>query len=174
MKVAVADACIFIDLYDLRLTSALFGLQIEIHTSVDVFNELHAHQQELLSAYRVSGKLSTHSISDEDRFDIMTRPYPVGLTMNDKTVLYLAQKIDAVVLSGDKLVRKTAGKAGIEYHGILWIIDQLIDRSLISKKEGIARMEQLLGTNSFFYANPELSEEIQKRIAQWSVGSGPV
>lgn len=33
MKLAITDACIFIDLYDLQLTAQFFNLDIEIHTS---------------------------------------------------------------------------------------------------------------------------------------------
>ena len=41
MKIAITDACIFIDLIELRLTSQFFRLQLEIHTSLDVYNELY-------------------------------------------------------------------------------------------------------------------------------------
>ena len=51
MKVAITDACIFIELHHLLLTSVFFKLDIEIHTTVDVFNELYPEQQELLKAY---------------------------------------------------------------------------------------------------------------------------
>jgi hypothetical protein len=63
MKVAITDACIFIDLIELRLTSQFFGLQIETHTSLDVYNELYPEQQELLKAYQSIGKLIIHNIT---------------------------------------------------------------------------------------------------------------
>jgi hypothetical protein len=52
MKLAVTDACIFIDLIELQLTAHFFKLQIEIHTSLDVFNELFDNQKEILKAYQ--------------------------------------------------------------------------------------------------------------------------
>jgi hypothetical protein len=57
MKIAITDACIFIDIIELQLSSQFFGLKIEIHTSLDVFNELYIEQQELLKAYQSVGKL---------------------------------------------------------------------------------------------------------------------
>ncbi len=41
MRLAVTDACIFIDLIELHITSEFFALPIEFHTSLDVFNELY-------------------------------------------------------------------------------------------------------------------------------------
>lgn len=67
MKLAVTDACIFIDIYELELSSEFFSLKIEIHTSLDVFNELHPHQKELLKAYQGIGKFTTHILTEEDR-----------------------------------------------------------------------------------------------------------
>ena len=51
MKLAITDACIFIDLCDLEITQPFFALDLEIHTSVDVFNELYPEQQKILNAY---------------------------------------------------------------------------------------------------------------------------
>lgn len=51
MKIAITDACIFIDLHDLDLTTAFFSLNFEIHTSLDVFNELYLAQQQPLTEF---------------------------------------------------------------------------------------------------------------------------
>ena len=48
MKVAVTDACIFIDLLELDITSLFFRLNLEIHTTVEVVDELFSEQQEIL------------------------------------------------------------------------------------------------------------------------------
>lgn len=53
MKIAITDACIFIDIIELRLTSEFFSLPIEIHTSPDVYYELNPVQQDLLKAYQI-------------------------------------------------------------------------------------------------------------------------
>ena len=62
MKLAVTDACIFIDLIELRLTSEFFKLPIEIHTSLDVYNELYPEQKEILKAYSSVEKLKIHNL----------------------------------------------------------------------------------------------------------------
>ena len=62
MKIAITDACIFIDLYDLNLTTSFFSLNLEIHTSLDVFNELYEAQKEILQKSALIEKLLIHNI----------------------------------------------------------------------------------------------------------------
>ena len=45
MKLVVTDACIFIDVIELQLEPEFFGLEWEIHTTVDVIKELFQQQQ---------------------------------------------------------------------------------------------------------------------------------
>jgi hypothetical protein len=49
IKVAVTDACIFIDLYELGLTNSFFALDLEAHTTLAVLNELYSEQQQILN-----------------------------------------------------------------------------------------------------------------------------
>ena len=41
-----------------------------------------------------------------------------------------ARHDDAVLRTGDRLVRKTAAEMGIEVHGVLWIIDLFFSYSI--------------------------------------------
>lgn len=52
MRIAVTDACIFIDLIELDLISDFFQLELELHTTVDVMNELFQEQKQVLIAYQ--------------------------------------------------------------------------------------------------------------------------
>jgi rRNA-processing protein FCF1 len=168
MKLAVTDACIFIDIYELELSSEFFSLEIEIHTSLDVFNELHPHQKELLKAYQRIGKFTTHILTEEDRLEIYKCNYPKSLSDNDKTVLHLAEKIDAMVLSSDKAVRIYAKKKSIEYHGMLWIFDKLIDAKLIDPLTASDKLKKLIHSNTVYQNNGELVTEMNKRLKIWS------
>ncbi len=169
MKLAITDACIFIDIYDLQLTSNFFKLNLEIHTSIDVFNELYDEQKEMLRAYQQVGKLTLHSIEQEDRKAIFAKNFPRSLSDNDKTVLYLSEKIDAMVLSSDKAVRTIAKKLCVEYHGMLWVFDKLIEEDIITPNIAIEKVNKLLATNIVYQNNAELTTEIDKRIKLWSI-----
>lgn len=167
MKIAITDACIFIDILDLQLTSAFFGLELEIHTSADVFNELFPQHQEILKAFQSVGKLIVHNILEEDRKHISQMELPNSLSTNDKTVIYLATKLDAMVISSDKAVRHSAKIRKIEYHGMLWIFDRLVEQSLISAKEAAEKLKKLITTNIVYRNNHELVNEMNNRLKKW-------
>jgi hypothetical protein len=116
------DACIFIDVIELQLTGRFFGLNLDIHTTADVLNELYPAQQQILEGYKSSNKLTVHVLSGEEQASLMTEDNPKALTPEDRSVVLIAKKlVDAVILSSDKPVRNHAKKLCIEYHGMLWI-----------------------------------------------------
>lgn len=168
MKIAVTDACIFIDLYDLDLLSRFFRLKLEIHTSTDVLYELFDRQQELLIQYETNAKLTIHTLSEQDRVELRSGTFLKGLSENDRTVLFLAAKLKAIVLSSDKTVRKQANKQAIETHGMFWIFDQLVDSELLDKKEASDKLQQLVNTNIIYQNNMELIKELDLRIERWA------
>jgi hypothetical protein len=167
MKIAITDACIFIDLCELDLITIFFSLSLEIHTSLDVFNELYPVQQQLLKAFESVGKLSLHNILMADRQQILAGSYPKGLSANDKTVLYLAEKLGAMVLSSDKAVRAYARTKAIEYHGMLWIFDRLVEVSAISPTDAATKLKQLIFTNIVYQNNADLVTEMNQRLRAW-------
>jgi len=167
MKLAITDACIFIDLFELQLTAQFFELDIEIHTSLDVFNELYEDQKQLLSAFRSVKKLTIHIIEEKDRMSIYQTAYPRALSDMDKTVLFLAAKFDAIVLSSDKAVRNYAKNKAIEYHGMLWIFDKLVELGRIEPNEASLKLNVLINRNTIYQNNAELVKEMGKRLKLW-------
>lgn len=150
LKIAVTDACIFIDLYDLDLVNAFFQLEIDIHTTTSVYFELYSEQQQILKAYQSVDRLIVHNLKEEDFLQIQSEPYPKSLSETDKSVLHVANKLDACVLSSDKTVRNCAKNKDIEYHGMIWIFDKLVEANVLSKKQAAIKLEQLVATNLFF------------------------
>jgi hypothetical protein len=167
MKLAVTDACIFIDLYELDLILPFFSLDIEIHTSLDVFNELYAEQQDVLLVFIANQQLTTHSISSDERTKILSTPYSRALSETDKTVLFLAEKHDAMVLSSDQVVRNHAKNKSIDYHGMLWIFDKLVEEGKITSQDAFSKLEQLIGQNIIYQNNRKLTAELNKRLILW-------
>ncbi len=168
MKLAVTDACIFIDLIELRLTSEFFKLPIEIHTSLDVYNELYPEQKEMLKAYSSVGKLKVHNLTPSDKAEIHKIRFPKSLSDNDKTVIYLAEKMKATVISSDKAVRNFAKSKVIEYHGMFWIFDQVVEKQFLDSLEAIKKIEELFSKNIIYQNNIALTNEKNKRIRMWS------
>lgn len=167
MRVAVTDACIFIELHDLGLTEQFFELPCEMHTTVDVINEVLREQAAILHAFERRSKLTIHSIEEHERRAILSLPFPNALSENDKTVLFTARKLGAIVLSSDRAVRNYAKRLGIEYHGILWILDQLVESKKICALDAVTKIERLMTKNLFYQNNVELIAEMRRRIKAW-------
>jgi predicted nucleic acid-binding protein len=168
MRIVVTDACIFIDIIDLQLTEAFFGLELEIHTTKDVFNELYQSQQQILQAYQTSRTLMVHVLSPQEQSKLLEENFPASLSPEDCSVIYMARKLDAIVLSSDKPVRNHAKKLAIEYHGMIWVFDQLVEQELLNKKEAIVKLKQLVFTNMVYKGNADMVKELEKRIRAWS------
>ena len=120
MKIAVQDANVLIDLELAGLFDLWFQLGIETHTT----DLMAGHVQAL--AYFKSGEVREHGLSFEELNQVSELEREVGskAKFNDCSVLFLAVKLDAMLISGDKALR-IAGKARqLEVHGTLWIMDQ--------------------------------------------------
>lgn len=167
MKVAVTDACIFIDLIELDLISFFFQLDIELHTTIEVINELFPEQKQVLKAYQNVNKLNVHTLGEKDFSKMIKIPFLRGLSQEDRSVIYIASELgNAIVLSSDKLVRDFAEKLQIEFHGLFWIFDQIVGNKLISKGQAATKLKNLLSIN-MMYKGPSTLKEIEKRIQSW-------
>jgi rRNA-processing protein FCF1 len=167
IKIAVTDACIFIDLYDLGLVASFFNLEIEIHTTSAVYFELYSEQQQVLKAYQSVNKLIIYNLQEKDYIEIYSEKYPKSLSEADKSVLHIANKLNASVLSSDKTLRNCAKNKDIEYHGMIWIFDKLVETSILTPNEAASKLKQLVATNFIFQNNQQLVAEIEIRLKTW-------
>jgi hypothetical protein len=167
LKVVVTDACIFIDLYVIGLTEVFFLLEMEVHTTIDVLAELYAVQKQALQPFLEKGSLTAHNMEEVDRVAIATANYPKSLSVGDQTVLYIAEKINAIVLSSDKVVRNVAGARSLECHGLFWIFDELTASSTLSTVIASEKLLLLAEKNIIYRNNPKLSGELTARLKKW-------
>lgn len=142
-------------------------LDIEVHTSVDVISELYPEQQAIFHAFQQAGKLIVHNISGDDRLAIQQRGFPKSLSASDQTVLFLALALEALVLSSDRVVRQYAKKSAIEYHGMIWIFDQMVEMALLPGSIACMKLEALIQQNRTYQNNIEMTVELEKRIRKW-------
>jgi predicted nucleic acid-binding protein len=166
-KITVTDACIFIDLLELGLLSSFFNLELDVFTTNDVYHELFVDQKLALKSFEAMGKLTIFKLSEEDYADIASNLFPKGLSKADKSILLLANKLNACVLSSDRLLRNYAKNSNISYHGMLWIFDQLVESGTLTKLNASAKLKTLVEINFTFRNNNLLLSEIQKRLEAW-------
>jgi rRNA-processing protein FCF1 len=167
LKIAVTDANIFIDLFDVGLIDTFFNLNLEIHTTEAVFYELYLEQQEVLNTFRFVGKLVVHNLQEQDFIEIYNENYPKSLSEADKSVLHVANRLNACVLSSDKTVRNYAKNKKIEFHGMLWLFDQFVETCSLSTADAGNKLKALVCSNFLYRNNHKLVDEIEKRIEIW-------
>lgn len=168
LTIAVTDACIFIDLFDLELIASFFNLELEVHTTSAVYFELHIDQQRVLKTYQSANRLIIHNLEENHLIKIFSENYPKSLSETDKSVLYVANKLNACVLSSDKVLRNCAKNKKIEYHGMIWIFDELVKSNILTQTEAVIKVNKLVTSNYIFRNNKQLENEIEKRLKLWS------
>lgn len=161
MKVAITDANIFIDLIYIGLCEELFEINLEIHTTIEVYDELNSKQQKFLDPYMANDFLTIHS--EKEKNLTQTIQSKRNLSESDKSVLYLAIRLQAILLTGDNVLRKSSNQEKIEVHGIFWLLDKFLEQKLISKKAALKQLKHLMDYNSRLPL-----DECEKRISRWS------
>ena len=133
MKVAVKDACVLIDLANGGLLDSWFQLGIETFTTDLVLRQVKTEQQwKAVSAVVEAGLLHVETLTGDqvERMDRALGDLRIGA--EDRSVLFLAIERKAVLITGDRRLRIEAARFEIEVRGLLWILDELVRRGVIS------------------------------------------
>ena len=161
MKLIITDTNVLFDVIKIGALPEFFSLDYDICTTVFVIEEIRpSGQRELLETFIRAKKLTVFEFTGEDieevaNFDTVR----VLKRFTDKSVIWKSVQLNCPMLTGDKKMREIAENIGIEVHGSIWVIDELINSDLISTEKAIELLEQLLETNSWLPRN-----EIERRI----------
>lgn len=135
MKIAITDANVFIDLLETDLLEFLFQINYEIHTTLEVLNELFEKQEKAVRSFILSGQLYMKAFSPSELTQLHNESFPRGLSIVDQGLLFYAiANTDYLILSNDGLLCKTAKQRQVEIHGSLWVFDCLHDKKLVSNQ----------------------------------------
>lgn len=162
-RIAIQDANIIIDLIHIDLFSLSLDLEFRFFTTDIIHFELNDHQSSIIQDYVHLGKFGIISISKSELEEIKSlSTVHKKLSEQDCSALYFAEKHKAVLLSGDKHLRKAAEFFKIEVRGILWIFDQLIEKKIIEKTTALVFLEKLLLINKRLPM-----DQCKKRMEAW-------
>lgn len=161
MLILISDANILIDIEEGNLTSVLFRLPYEIMVSDILFEiELREQHRHLLEAGLKVKSLSAESIK---KIEFLISQYPRPSRI-DHSALALAIQEKCPLLTGDKDLRNAAKKEGIEVHGTIWIIEELLKQKLI---------RQVQAKNSFSIMKTKGSRlpwgDVEKLLNKWEL-----
>jgi predicted nucleic acid-binding protein len=162
MILAITDANIFIDLIHLDLLSHFFKLNLEFHTSLEVYDQLLEEQALQLDLYINSKQLKMHSSTEQEILEMQKMNFHKGLELADRTIFYHAKRLNSIVLSGDNLLRKFCSGQQLDVRGIIWLFDELLEQGILDSNTLVTKMELLLKTNSRLPRKECLS-----RIEKW-------
>ncbi|MEI6175521.1 MAG: hypothetical protein WCS43_01400 [Verrucomicrobiota bacterium] len=168
MKVAVKDANVFIDLESMGLLDLWFQLEIVTLTSSFVVMELEDGGHDNALACIHAGLAIEAEISGAEMAgafaDFQDDHGQTGLSEADLSVIYLAIRENAMVLSGDRLLRSSARTRHLEVHGTLWMMDRLVDNGLLKPAVAADRLESLMqrtGSQQRFLPKAECESRIR-------------
>jgi predicted nucleic acid-binding protein len=159
MIVYVTDANIFIDLYYAGLLNLMPSLGLPIVTTQLVADELSQEQQVELQYLIHTSILEIRAISLQE---INNLSVSSGLSLPDRSVICLALRDNGVLVSGDGLVRRTAGNLGIDVRGLLWLFDEFVLSKLISPLEAAEKLEFLVVEKGSRQPNTEYITRLEK------------
>ena len=163
MIIAIQDANILIDLQKAGLLEAYFRLGIETHTTDLVLLEVRPS----VAAFVLTGQLRVKTITGTEMAVLLAfkAQQPPSLSLEDCSVFHLALQLAAILLTGDNKLRLHAEKAKVEAHGILWLLDLLVEDAILDLTTAISRLEQLRKMN------PRLPiDECQRRLKLGAAG----
>jgi predicted nucleic acid-binding protein len=160
MKLHINDANILMDIVKLNLTASFLALEFELYTTDFVFAEMEPEQQELL----LSNTLIKIGATAEDMTAIFElSEQNTGLSYEDCSTWYFAQKMNGILVTGDGKLRTKARASGVEVRGMIYIIEQIKQQGLLPTVDCIEKLRLLRELNDRLPMN-----EIENRIQTWS------
>lgn len=163
MLLLISDTNVLIDIEDGNLTPVIFRLPYEIAVPDVLFElELKEHHGHLLQAGLKVKTLTPESI---EKMETLNDKYPRPSIM-DRLALTLAIQERCPLLTGDRELRFAAKSEGIEVHGTLWIVEELLKAKLV---------EQSQARNSFDSMKTKGSRlpwcDAEKLLSKWELTS---
>jgi hypothetical protein len=148
IMIAIQDANILIDLVKTGLFGHCLALDYEFTTTDIILDELYPEQIALIQPHINSGKFILIEISENELLDIQSMSTEdTRLSEQDWSAFYYAKQKDALLLTGDKRLRIFAESKGITACGIFWVLDQLVEKDVITKPEACSFLKSLITNN---------------------------
>lgn len=163
MRIAVKDSSILIDLAEADMLGLWFQLKIETHATDFVLHEVSRGLQWVrISPFVDAGLIQRHATAAAEMSTVVAFSQANGISVSDASGVLLARRLQAILLTGDRRMRRTAESARIEARGLLWIFDLLVVREVLSKEVAAERLRRLCSGGSRLP-----SAECDSRLKDW-------
>ncbi len=159
MILLVNDANIIIDLLKIGLLDPFFQLEFKFHITDFVLEEIQEENIHELLFFIENGRLYKKTFDFRELIKIHSlRARFTQLSIADCSCLFHAKNQEACLLTGDGTLRRCAESQKIPVHGILWILEKLVEQKIISEAEAANKLKLLVSIN------PRLPIKVCKRM----------
>lgn len=159
-QVYISDTNIWIDLRNAGLMDAMFDLPLTLCCTDFVLSELqdfdHTHLRARGLVVETLDEQATAAL-----FPLMQAHNNSSLT--DVSCYQLAKQTGRPLLTGDGRLRKQAMADGLQVHGALWLLDQMVAHQIIERKNAAQRLQSMLTSGARL---PEA--DCQTRLTLWA------
>ncbi|HNX17542.1 MAG TPA: hypothetical protein PKM50_04330 [Methanoregula sp.] len=153
------DANILFDFVAGEIFDQLFLLPFDFHTSDIVANEISGSYSERQLTQR---GLEILALDDSEVIEIFTlKQEHIDLSVEDVSVYFLSRKHGTMILSNDGPLRELADASRIEYHGTLWLLEEMIQGEILQPQEAASALRFML-KNKRWLPRPECEALIKK------------
>ena len=147
--IVVSDTNVFIDLISIGLQEQFFQLPLEVHTTdMVVFEIKRSGQSDIIKDLieRCCIKVKTHTPEEMQPF-FLAEHKRYNLSPADFSVLTYSKNNNYVLLTGDGNLRKVAISEGVNVHGTIYIIAEMVEHHILTELQGAQKLEMLLNIN---------------------------
>ncbi len=140
-EIVVKDSCILFDLIDLDIIDDFFKLDIKAFTTPQVIAEITCKNQRSVVLNHISNKNLT--VDSLGRFEFIIEIFNsnTSLSFTDSSVLELAIRKKATLLSSDKSLRKESSRCKINVRGVLWVFEELTKNNVVPISRAIEKLK---------------------------------
>lgn len=143
----VTDSNIWVDLYLSRLMEMAFSLPYRFAAPDVIIEELvRSSGSDLVACGLQVKELSGAQVLKVA--DLAGR-YPKP-SRQDLFALVLAEELGAIPITGDGALRDLAREVGVEVHGTIWVLDQMVDHDIIGVHERAEALKLMVNSGSRF------------------------
>lgn len=150
MKLIITDVSVLFDLFKIKVLPEFFALDVEICMTIFVYEEIvHQEQIQEFEMFKRTQKLTVLDLLPEEEEQILNLKLKRSLkSIPDKTMLWKAMQLKCPLLTCDDKLRKEAMDNGIEVHGSIWVVTELVKQNIVNNVKAIELLEQLKTVNT--------------------------
>ena len=141
-RLLISDANIIIDMSTGGILRPMFRLDVTFAVPNSLFEEeLRTDHPELPQLGLKSLELKPDTVTYAD--NLVQKYRAAGASINDLLALALAWQEKCPLLTGDGRLRTAGDEEGIEVHGTLWLVEQLVEARVIVLRQAEAAYERM-------------------------------